>query len=72
MAKRICKYPNKLKECREKVGLKQGDVSLLLGFGDSQDRICKWEKGVGLPNIPNLIKLARLYNIPPQDLYPEL
>lgn len=72
MTKRICKYPNKLKECREKTGYTQTEIAVLLNFGDSQDRICKWERGVGLPSIPNLLKLARFYNTPPQDLYPEL
>jgi transcriptional regulator with XRE-family HTH domain len=72
MTKRICKYPNKLKELREQKGLTQTEVSVLLDFGDSQDRISKWEKGIGLPNIPNLLKLARFYNVAPQDVYPEL
>jgi len=66
------KYPNRLKEFREKTGFKQNEIAILLDFKDSQDRICKWERGVALPSIPNLLKLARFYNIPPQDLYPEL
>lgn len=62
---------NRLKECRHMAGLKQFDVMLSLGLR-SNDRISKWEKGTRVPNIANLFKLARLYQVSVSELYPEL
>jgi len=63
--------PNKLKEYRVKAGLTQFDVMLKLGVR-STDRISKWEKGRKYPNVVNLLKLAKIYNVHPIELYPEI
>lgn len=62
---------NKLKECRLKAGLTQFDVMLRLGFR-STDRVSKWERGSRYPNLINLFKLAKIYNVPPGEFYPEI
>ena len=63
--------PNKLRELRLKAGLTQTELAKALDFNDSQDRICKWEKGIAMPSIPNLFKLSKFYNVAPNEIYPE-
>ena len=64
-------YPNSLRECRERLGLRQCDIATMLGHA-SHDRISHWEKGFALPGIINLFKLSKIYGIPPERLYHEL
>ena len=63
--------PNNLKSFRKRDSLRQQDVSEKLGL-NSIDRISRWEKGLSIPSIINLAKLANLYHVSPQELYPEL
>jgi len=63
--------PNTLKIHRKKAKLTQEQVALKLGF-TSKDRICKWEKGKTYPHVVNLFKLADLYMVLPNELYPNL
>jgi transcriptional regulator with XRE-family HTH domain len=65
------KIQNKLKECRIKAGFTQFQVMLKLGF-HSTDRLSKWEQGHQLPNLINLFKLAKTYNVTPNELFPEI
>ena len=65
------KYANNLKEYRIKSGLKQKDVAHQLGC-ESESRICRWERGQSFPNVPNLLKLAKIYAVTPSDLYPDM
>jgi transcriptional regulator with XRE-family HTH domain len=65
------KYPNKLKELRKASGLLQRDIAGRLNFR-GEDRICKWERGIALPSIPNLIKLCKVYGVQLCDIYPGL
>lgn len=62
---------NKLKECRKRANLKQIDVALALGF-KSTDRISRWEKGIAYPHVVNLLKIAKLFAVPAEALYPEI
>ncbi len=59
--------PNNLREYRLKYGLRLIDVSKQLGFTDC-DRLSYWERGMRFPNVINLIKLCKLYNVFPHDL----
>ena len=63
--------PNRLREHRKHAELRQLDVAKALGLG-STDRISRWEKGLTFPHVVNLFKLARLYDVAPQELYREL
>ncbi len=65
------KYPNKLRVIRKMKGLKQIEVSQALGFL-SEDRICRWEKGIAVPHISNLAKLCKLFEVTFEALYPNL
>lgn len=64
-------FPNNLRVLRIQAGLRQCDVAQALGFVRT-DRISHWEKGVAVPHLVNLFKLAVLYNVAPQVLYAEL
>lgn len=63
--------PNDLRVCRKAAGLRQLDVAQKLGFCTT-DRISRWEKGQGNPNMINLFKLAVIYRKRPEELYPYL
>lgn len=62
--------PNNLKEYRVRAGLTQFDVMLRLGL-KSNDRISKWERGTKYPNVINLLRLAKIYDVHPGELYPK-
>ncbi len=64
-------FPNRLRSARQNLNLRQLDVACKLGFCTT-DRISRWEKGQGMPNVINLLKLAAIYQVPPQNLYPEI
>lgn len=51
---------NRLKQQREKVGLRQSDVCAEINV--TQGAISKWESGKSLPRTDLLPKLATLYN----------
>jgi transcriptional regulator with XRE-family HTH domain len=61
---------NRLKELRKERGLTQKQVAEFLGH-KSEDRISHWEKGQAIPNVPNLFKLAKLYEVLPHEIYPK-
>lgn len=65
------KIPNRLKEIRTRAGMSQFDVALKLGF-KSTDRISRWETGLSYPHIINLFKMARIYGVRADELYPEI
>ena len=62
---------NNLREFRYRKLLKQSEVATKIGLSSS-DRISQWESGQSVPGIDNLFKLACLFEVNPQDLYPGL
>ncbi len=52
------------------MGYKQNEVAKLLGL-KSASRISKWEKGLAMPSVENLIKLSALYATLMNELYLE-
>ena len=56
-----------LKKCREKRGLSQKEVSVLLGYSSPQF-ISNWERGESDPPVKVLAKLAKIYRIPDSEL----
>jgi len=64
-------FPNSLRRLRERAGLWQQDVADRLGFS-STGWISRWEQGQTIPSLENIFKLAALYGVTPQDMYPEL
>lgn len=61
---------NKLKELRLQHNMKQEEVAIWLSL-ECGNRICRWEKGQSMPSVPNLFKLAQIFNVYPHELYPE-
>jgi len=64
-------FPNNLRMIRKRLGLRQVDVADRLGR-TSADCISHWEKGLALPSVVNLFKLAIIYGVPLDHLYPDL
>lgn len=63
--------PNNLRELRQNAGLRQIDVAIAIGLRNS-DRISEWELGLRHPNIVNLFKLAKMFGVTADALYPSL
>ena len=64
---------NKLKEIRKSKNLTQTEVACKLQLSPTnQDRISKWEHGEAKPSLDNLFKLCKVYNVSPQELYPQI
>jgi transcriptional regulator with XRE-family HTH domain len=57
-----------LKMSREAQGLSQRDVSTAMGYNTSQF-ISNWERGLSLPPIPTLRKLAKVYRVDADTLF---
>ena len=62
---------NQLRYFRQTAGLSQIQVAEKLGL-NTNNRICRWEKGIALPNVENLAELCKLYNTTPNILYCDL
>jgi transcriptional regulator with XRE-family HTH domain len=54
--------PNNLRRYRKAIGLKQKDVAEILNL-KSAGMISRWEKGICLPSLINVIKLSGIYSI---------
>ncbi len=70
MKKKTKRYKNSLRKHRLLMGYKQNEVAKLLGL-KSASRISKWEKGLAMPSVENLIKLSALYATLMNELYLE-
>lgn len=60
---------NNLKEYRIKKGLSQVQVANALGLKSSA-RVSKWEHGIAVPHIRNLLKIEQLFDTNSKELYP--
>ena len=69
--KKIVYYKNNLRKHRLLIGYKQNEVAKLLGL-KSASRISRWEKGLAMPSVENLIKLSALYATLMNELYFEM
>jgi transcriptional regulator with XRE-family HTH domain len=65
------RIPNSLRKYRKASGLRQKDVARLLGL-KSPSLISRWEKGVSLPKLSNLFKLALIYGTMVDALFMDL
>jgi transcriptional regulator with XRE-family HTH domain len=59
---------NQLRKYRKARGLKQRDAARILGFADASS-ISRWERGVCLPSVINMFRLAALYRTLVDALY---
>jgi len=60
---------NKLKELRKNHGYTQTQVAALLGL-KCEDRLSHWERGQAMPSSINLMRLCKIYNVLPDEIYP--
>lgn len=56
------KIPNNLRRYRKAIGLKQKEVAEILNL-KSAGMISRWEKGICLPSLTNVIKLSGIYSV---------
>jgi len=63
-------FINRLRKHRRLMGYTQDDVAYLLGL-NSKTEISRWEKGLTVPGIDNVIRLAYIYRTLAEELYRE-
>jgi transcriptional regulator with XRE-family HTH domain len=61
-------FLNSLKKHRTQMHYKQRHVAMLLNLHNTS-QICRWEKGLSMPNAMNLFKLSIIYRTFPNELY---
>jgi len=66
-SRRAARFPNKIREYRLKAGLSQRKLAAMLGRG--KDAVSSWERGLTLPNVPRLLKMAKILGTLAESLY---
>lgn len=61
------RFPNKIREYRLKAGLSQRKLARLVGRG--RNAVSSWERGLTLPNVPRLLKMAKILGTLAESLY---
>ena len=61
------RFPNKIREYRLKAGLSQRKLAAMLGRG--KDAVSSWERGLTLPNVPRLMRMAKILGTLAEALY---
>jgi len=61
------RFPNRIREYRLKAGLSQRKLATMLGRG--KDAVSSWERGLTLPNVPRLLKMAKILGTLAESLY---
>ena len=61
------RFPNKIREYRLKAGLSQRKLAGLVGRG--RNAVSSWERGLTLPNVPRLLKMAKILGTLAESLY---
>ena len=65
------RYPNRLKKFRRLFCFSQKEVARLVGLADAS-LLSRWEKGISLPTLVYLFRLARIYKTMPTEMYTDL
>ena len=65
------RIPNLLKKYRRVRGLRQKDVAMILDLR-SPSRISRWEKGLCLPSLTNALRLAAVYRVMVDAIFPDI
>src|SRR5437016_1521429 len=60
-------FPNKIRDYRLKAGLSQRTLAEMLGRG--RDAVSSWERGRTLPNVPRLMRMAKILGTLAESLY---
>ena len=61
------RFPNTIREYRLKAGLSQRKLAALLGRG--RNAVSSWERGLTLPSVPRLLRMAKLLGTLAEALY---
>jgi transcriptional regulator with XRE-family HTH domain len=61
------RFPNKIREYRLKAGLSQRALASMLGRG--RNAVSSWERGLSLPSVPRLLKMAKILGTLAEALY---
>jgi transcriptional regulator with XRE-family HTH domain len=61
------RFPNKIREYRLKAGLSQRKLAQLLGRG--RNAVSSWERGLTLPSVPRLLRMAKILGTLAESLY---
>lgn len=61
------RFPNRIREYRLQAGLTQRKLAELLGRG--RDAVSAWERGLSLPNVPRLMRMAKILGTLAESLY---
>jgi len=61
------RFPNKIREYRLKAGLSQRKLAETLGRG--RNAISSWERGLSLPSVPKLMRMAKELGTLSEALY---
>ena len=54
-------FYEKLKQCREEIGLSQEDIAERLHI--TRQAVSKWERGINEPDIETIVRLSDMYNV---------
>ena len=66
-SRRTRRFPNTIREYRLKAGLSQRRLAAMLGR--SKDAVSSWERGMRLPNVPQLMRMAKILGTLAESLY---
>lgn len=61
------RFPNRIREYRLKAGLSQRGLGERLGR--TRNAISSWERGLTLPNVPLLLRMAKILGTLAESLY---
>jgi transcriptional regulator with XRE-family HTH domain len=61
------RFPNRIREYRLKAGLTQRKLAENLGRG--RNAVSSWERGLSLPNVPKLLRMAKVLGTLAESLY---
>ena len=66
-SRHAARFPNKIREYRLKAGLSQRRLAELLGRG--RNAVSSWERGLTLPSVPRLLRMAKILGTLAESLY---
>lgn len=61
------RFPNTIREYRLKAGLSQRRLAALIGRG--RNAVSSWERGLTLPSVPRLLRMAKTLDTLAESLY---
>lgn len=66
-SRHAARFPNTIREYRLKAGLSQRKLAAMLGR--SKDAVSSWERGLNLPSVPLLMRMAKILDTLAEALY---